>query len=91
MECQDWWNNNCLYLDEEARQAFYASYSSAVDHQELVKALPRDAALVQTIRQNMDRIRAAGDKLVRGAALPPLADETKGIDREGHSVAPTDG
>ncbi len=29
IKCQDWYRKNCLYLEPEARKAFYAAYSNA--------------------------------------------------------------
>ena len=28
-KCEDWWNNNCLYLSPDARQAFVQAYLTA--------------------------------------------------------------
>ena len=32
MECQEWWQCNCLYLAPAAREAFRLAYSFAADH-----------------------------------------------------------
>jgi predicted acyl esterase len=68
LECQSWWDENCLYLSAEARDAFNRAYMAAGHHREL--AQNRDAA--EDIKKNFDVIRRAGDAIVAGAALPSL-------------------
>jgi len=71
LECQDWWQNHCLYLDPEARQAFYMAYSSAHLHPNLLGG-ERSEEAARMVRENWQHIIGAGDVIVRGAALPPL-------------------
>ena len=37
MECQFWWDKNCLYLCEEARQAFRDAYDAAFNHKQYLQ------------------------------------------------------
>jgi len=79
LKCQDWWDRNCLYLDEGARGAFRAAYGAAAGHADLVQMQPRNEEAIRLISGNMEAIRAAGPALVKAAALPPLADETLSV------------
>lgn len=72
LECQDWWQNRCLYLDPEARQAFYMAYSSAHQHPSLL-SVERSEEAARMVRENWQNIIGAGAIIVRGAALPPLS------------------
>lgn len=73
LECQEFWNENCLYLSVEARGAFHVAMQSALGHQNILsmRGPQKDATLVM---QNWDRIVAAGDAIVRGVQLPSLGD-----------------
>ena len=68
MECQSWWEKNCLYLGEEARNAFSMAYSSAGSH----KMLLAGRADVSSIKESWKSIRGAGEVIVKGVALPGL-------------------
>ena len=74
--CQDWWDENCLFLTPQARKAFKKAFMSALDHAEFVRA-HADLALVKAA--NAD-VLAAGEIIVRGVALPPIGDELDRID-----------
>ena len=45
IECQDWWNNNCLYLSHEAREAFRDAFFAAHTHDDLLKSRPGAEAI----------------------------------------------
>lgn len=71
--CEEWWDNNCLYLNAEAREAFSRALWSA---QQL---RPEACAKQDGKRQsdNWERLSHAGDVLVRSVELPSLgADES---------------
>src|ERR1700730_553321 len=36
LECQQWWERNCLYLAPAAREAFLQAYFAAADHRSLL-------------------------------------------------------
>jgi hypothetical protein len=71
LECQEWWDNNCLYLGAEARAAFNTAYRSAFNHRDFL----RDRANVELIKANWKDIADAGEVIVRGAELPPLGEK----------------
>jgi len=71
LECQTWWDNNCLYLGAEARAAFNTAYRSASNHRDFL----RDRANVELIKANWKDIAGAGEVIVRGAELPPLGEK----------------
>jgi len=68
IECQGWWDKNCLFLSAEARDSFNRAYFAAASHRQLT--LNRtDAALV---KENWAIIIKAGEDIVAGAELPSL-------------------
>jgi RNA binding exosome subunit len=67
IKCQDWWENNCLYLSSEARQAFYDAFILAWNHKNLV-----EAKLTKEMKYSMSKIHEAGEKIVKGVELPTL-------------------
>ncbi|OGT80893.1 MAG: hypothetical protein A3J35_07400 [Gammaproteobacteria bacterium RIFCSPLOWO2_02_FULL_52_10] len=69
-ECERWWNENCLYLSPNARQAFFDAYWSAHAH----RAYLETNASSEVIMKNMNKIENAGNKIVEGAELPPLGE-----------------
>jgi len=78
LECQAWWENNCLYLDPDSRKAFVQAYLNAVDHPVYLRA--RDAAGIKQIREIIDN---AGKSIVMGVALPTIGEfETKLVEDE---------
>lgn len=80
IECQNWWNSNCLYLDAQAREAFIRACVAANEHESLLRGFTAKCVTSEEIKQNGDIIRAAGVAIVQGAALPPIKDfKTEGI------------
>lgn len=49
VECQNWWNDNCLYLTPEARRAFYNALQCAFNHRDYlsVPAEHKDKNLIE--------------------------------------------
>ncbi|HET9912759.1 MAG TPA: hypothetical protein VFQ13_12760, partial [Anaerolineales bacterium] len=37
LECQSWWNNNCLFLDAKSRKAFFDAFMAAPDRPFLLR------------------------------------------------------
>ena len=70
-ECQEWWNNNCLYLSPEAREKFRFAYVCAASHKDYVK----DRSNPKLVTENWANITGAGEAIVRGAELPTLGEE----------------
>jgi hypothetical protein len=64
-QCQKWWNNNCLYLGEAARNAFNRAFFAANDHKMLTETMVRDEPMLEIIKSNFGYIRDAGDAIVR--------------------------
>lgn len=81
MDCQEWWNNNCLYLDPDARQSFSQAYLSASTYPTLLRS--RETKLLS---HEMEVIREAGNKIVQGVELPTISEgEEKYIHQESKS------
>ena len=70
-EANDWWNNNCLYLDTASREDFRACLFSASDHSALLKG-PRDK---EAIKGNWAVIMKPGQTLPKGVSLPDLGEQ----------------
>ena len=76
-ECQKWWNENCLYLSDEARSAFHTAIFLAVDF----RNIPRTDS--KEIKEWFNLIKAAAEKIVEAVNLPSLGeDEIKPINPE---------
>lgn len=71
MECQDWWNKNCLYLEADAREAFIHAYLTAGDHHLLVKSHGR----AEDVKSSWAIIMLPGKLIVKGVELPPIAED----------------
>lgn len=81
LECQDWYNKNCLFLSAEARAAFHSAYSALAIHPELLAT--REGST--SIKENFNAITDAGDVIVTAAELPPLGElesETIALDEQ---------
>lgn len=68
IECQSWWEQNCLYLSAAARDSFNAAYFAASSHHQLTRN-PVDSALM---KENWQTLQRAGEDIVAGVDLPPL-------------------
>jgi len=76
MECQDWWDRNCIYLDAEAREAFLRAFHAASDHDAYVAAHADKTLLMDTMQTAV----GAGDLILKGVALPSIGEiESKPI------------
>jgi hypothetical protein len=74
IECQTWWEQNCLYLEPDVRQAFVVAYSNAQIRDEFV----RIRADSQLILEASQKITAFPDILFNAVKLPPMSEtETK--------------
>ena len=70
MECQDWWDENCLYLEPDARQAFNNCYRAAFLHRDLLEGIQN----LEDIDENWSRIIAAGEVIIKAVELPAIKD-----------------
>ena len=71
IECQNWWDENSLYLDPNARRAFRLAYHAAFDHRDLIQG-PRDEDHRKSIEDNWLAIREAGPIIEAAVNLPRL-------------------
>lgn len=68
LECQSWYNKNCLYLASDAREAFSLSYGALAMHSDFLQ----DRSNIELIKKNYSDIINAGQIIVEGVDLPPL-------------------
>lgn len=61
-----WWDDNCLYLDPEARRAFYRAINAAGERERAVH-IDDDPRIARLAWQDMEK---AGDIIAKGVALP---------------------
>ncbi len=81
IECQDWWVENCLYLDAEARQAFLEAYHAAFAYREHAAGNRESPEGSEIVKENFMAVLNAGDMIVKGVELPSLGeDEYKPVD-----------
>ena len=71
-ECQEWWPNNCLYLDKDSREAFYDAYWTAAEIEALRSGTPTPDVR-NIIKDLITSLAGKGDTILKSAALPPLA------------------
>ena len=73
--CQNWWNENCLYLGDDARGAFKTALLLAVNFRHLTNVDAKEK------QKWFDSIYNAGEKIIEGVNLPSLGeDELKNIE-----------
>ena len=78
MKCQNWWVNNNLYLDKEAREAFYRAFLVAANHPILIApGGPRDEIAAKTIRESAETIDRAAEAIERTVDLPSIRVDWK--------------
>lgn len=70
LECQSWWEQNCLYLEPSVREAFVRAYSAAHVHESLL----RSRAETKTVQNNWNDILAASKAIFDAVNLPPLTE-----------------
>jgi hypothetical protein len=68
LESEKWWNENCLYLTVNARNAFLKAFHAANDHAYFLK-IHSDARIVKSTWNDLER---AGSIIVQGVSLPPI-------------------
>jgi hypothetical protein len=83
VQCQGWWEKNCLYLEPDARRAFMLAYLTANTYH-----VTKESRDMELIKREFATIHNAGDTIVRGVELPLIA---KGEDASlSKSAAPGD-
>lgn len=71
-ECQEWWYNNCLYLEPKVREAFRACYMGVWDYN------PRDE---QMRKEVWPEIMAPGRLIPAAVDLPPIGNLAEEIEK----------
>lgn len=80
IECQNWWDNNCLYLEPAAREAFANAYAAADLHRAILENSRRDCVAIEEININWKIITDAAEIITSSVALPGLTSaETAAI------------
>lgn len=76
LEAQTWWEENCLYLEPEAREAFSLAYAFASTHKQLVEGIRfHGTAYTKEIEHSWQRVMDAGQIIMSSIALPPLTSQ----------------
>ena len=70
MECQTWWETNCLYLEPEVRQAFVVAYHNEHMREEFA----RIGAEAKDIQETSAKVMAFPEILLKAIKLPPLSE-----------------
>ncbi len=70
IECQAWWEQNCIYLEPTVRESFVRAYRAASDHNQLVQM--REQAAI--IKNNWSLITEFPDILFQAVQLPALSE-----------------
>ncbi len=68
-ECQDWWEENCLYLTPDARKAFATAYLNSNLY--IGAKETRDMQLMSLV---VNDINIARDLIVKGVELPTISE-----------------
>ena len=76
IECQEFWGENCIYLDPKARDAFVEAYHSASNHRSLLDTYrgTGNKEGTQEIKDNFQRIMGAGNLILASMEIPPLTE-----------------
>jgi hypothetical protein len=78
LDCQEWWNNNCLYLSPDARAAFKKAYIAA---EYLSQSLNLQAG-AEARKRDLEDLNRAGEIIVKGIYLPSIGeDESKHVEK----------
>jgi len=79
IECQSWWEQNCIYLEAPVRESFVRAYSAAHMHNGLI----RGRAEAKLIQENWKEITDFANHLFAAVQLPALSElEAKSIGAE---------
>ena len=71
IKAQDFWKNNCLYLDSQSRKAFRDCYLFALNHRDILDGVRNDDTK-KLIKESWEIIMKPGTTLVEGISLPSL-------------------
>lgn len=73
VKCQDWWEQNCLYLEPDVREAFVRAYTAVSAHGSLLQ----DRTATEAVKQNWQEIVRFPQILFPAVQLPPLSELEK--------------
>lgn len=76
LEADEWWRENCLYLDAESRKTFRICLTFAASHKDLLQG-PRSEETAILVKKSWKEIMKPGQTLVEGVALPSLGQAEK--------------
>jgi hypothetical protein len=77
IQCQRWWEQNCIYLEPPVREAFVVAYIEASHHNPLVKSQVE----AHLDRSRLDSITGFPDVLFKAIQLPALSElEAKSLE-----------
>jgi hypothetical protein len=71
-QCQEWWDNNCLYLCPKSREAFFWAYTSKSEHFNLVRAHDKNVELIKLLHNEINK---AGKILTEEMNLPYIQEK----------------
>ncbi|MGA8142082.1 MAG: hypothetical protein WB948_15530 [Desulfobaccales bacterium] len=80
LKSQEFWKNNCLYLDAKSRKAFRDCYIFAFNHREMLDGV-RNEETKRLIKESWDIIMKPGTTLVEGVSLPSLGGDESDYSR----------
>lgn len=72
-ECRIWWEHNCLYLDKEVGEAFFAATNAAANHHELTAG----QASNEEAKVNRETLRNFANVLAKNLDLPAICQNVK--------------
>jgi hypothetical protein len=70
VECQAWWEQNCIYLEPTVREAFVSAYGAAHGH----NALVRSRAEVKIVEESWSLVTGFPNILFKAVQLPTLSE-----------------
>lgn len=71
LDCQDWWNNNCIYLSANARAAFKKAYLAA----EYLSLPISMQAGPEAAKRDVNDLNRAGEVILQGVYLPSIGED----------------
>jgi len=84
-ECQDFWFENCLFMEADVREAFHSAFQAVIDLNSLLP-MPgdkHDPTSMRELAEMRRTVRKCGSIIVKACGLPPLsADEPEKKDAE---------
>jgi hypothetical protein len=71
-QCQKWWEENCVYLEADVRDAFNRAYFAVADHKTLLNVQQRGESEIRAVQENWKLIMSTGDIILKAVELPAL-------------------